>query len=280
MPFQKGNRFGTANAGKKRPSQIANYIKTLHWVMKEGKCKRVPENQLRLFLSCGWTEGRPQWTNEARRAHSERLKGIDNPAKWKKGHSTWNRGEKMPKSAGVAMSAARLRRYGITEEQIIVARTENKSWCSHHLQFEPNDLFRINKNGRRASRCNQCHNKYTPWYKERFREQRGCCAVCGEPEPRLDALCLDHDHECPDPKHTRKHEPRIGCVCSRDLLCSVCNLNYGHVEPMLRHLNENTQFPKDSWETKAFAYNLKWRKGVSHVYMSQDREKERAYVSN
>jgi len=49
-------------------------------------------------------------------------------------------------------------------------------------------------------------------YDELYEAQRGCCAICNEPEEKFSWLCIDHDHE----------SGRI-----RGLLCPNCNRGIG-----------------------------------------------------
>jgi hypothetical protein len=50
-------------------------------------------------------------------------------------------------------------------------------------------------------------------YAELLKEQHGCCAICGRPEPPTRMLDVDHDH-------------KTGQV--RGLLCTSCNRVIGH----------------------------------------------------
>ena len=49
-------------------------------------------------------------------------------------------------------------------------------------------------------------------YNELYEAQRGCCAICSEPEEKFSWLCIDHDHT----------SGRI-----RGLLCPNCNRGIG-----------------------------------------------------
>lgn len=256
MPFQKGNQHG------KHANHKNNFCKEkftgTKWLQKEGETLRVQEGEIDKYMNLGWRPGRPPASDETRKKQSEAGKRSNNSGHWQPGHRAWNFGDKMPDSAGVAMSAARLEKYGIIEAQIIEAREKNMSWCSHHQQFEPNTAFRMNKNGRRASRCNQCHNKHTPWYKRQFTLQRGLCAICGEMEQRLEAMNVDHDHNCSNPKHIRKQDSMIGCECTRGLLCSLCNPRLGYFEGFLDTM-KSPEFNGESWEKKAFEYLMLYK---------------------
>lgn len=252
MPFQKGNKLGTHNNHKSN-FKPEIFVGT-KWMQRNGMVERVPEKDVATYLVEGWILGRLPVSEETRRKQSEAGKRANNPAQWKPGHKTWNNGDKMPESACVAMSVGKLSRYGVTKEQVLAARAANMSWCSHHLRFEPSTAFTILHNGRRATRCQECHNKYTPWYKERYTSQHGLCAICGEIEPRLDAMSVDHKHDCPNPKHTRKHEPMIGCECSRGLLCSLCNPRLGYFEGFILNAHADIKFAEGTWESKALAY--------------------------
>lgn len=49
-------------------------------------------------------------------------------------------------------------------------------------------------------------------YDELYKAQRGCCAICSEPEEKFSWLCIDHDHT-------------TGRI--RGLLCPNCNRGIG-----------------------------------------------------
>jgi len=257
MPFKKGNQFGKHSNHK--PNFCKDTFTGSKWMQKSGETLRIRAEEIDKYRDLGWTPGRPALSEETRRKQSESGKKAIHPTRWKPGHKTWNNGEKMPESAGVAMSVAKLVKYGITETQILEARDKNMSWCSHHQQFEANVSFRMNKDGRRTSRCIECHNKHTPWYKEKFSEQRGLCAICQEIEARMDAMCVDHRHDCENLQHTRKHNPRIGCECSRGLLCSMCNPRLGYFEKFVEN-STTISLCEDSWEYKALIYLNKYKK--------------------
>lgn len=259
MVFQAGNTFGKVNRGKTHPCYNVDQFKGTKWMQRNGEYLRAPLAEVEARLAEGWVLGRPDASEETRKKQSESAKLSNHPTHWKPGHQTWNTGEKMPEYARVAMSVGKLKKYGLTTEQVVAARSQGRSWCSEHLKFEPNDNFTILKNGIRATRCKNSHKKYSPWYGEQFAKQNGCCAICGEKEPRMDALNVDHGHECPDPKHTRKASPLIGCECSRGLLCSLCNPKLGYFEGFMATA-VNLQFAEGSWEAKALAYLASYNK--------------------
>ena len=255
MPFQKGNKLGShRNHARGFACRNKEDLKNQRWMRKGLLVQRVPSEEVDSYIAEGWQRGRGPNSEQARKNQSEAAKKAKNPARWVKGHRTWNTGDKMPESACIAMSIGRLKKYGVTEAEVLLARSENKSWCSHHFRFEPNVSFNIvAKTGRRATRCNECHFKHTALYKEQFSTQKGLCGICEEVEPRLDALSLDHRHDCQNPKHTRKNSPMPGCECSRGLLCSLCNPRLGWFEGFLEAA-VNPQFAEGSWEAKALAY--------------------------
>ena len=75
------------------------------------------------------------------------------------------------------------------------------------------------------------------WYQQKFNEQGGRCAICGEPQKTM-RLAVDHDHDCcPSKKACDK--------CRRDLLCTKCNNRLGILE-------------QKEWMEKAHAYLAKW----------------------
>jgi hypothetical protein len=73
------------------------------------------------------------------------------------------------------------------------------------------------------------------WYKLRFEEQNGGCAICGEPPKGERPLMVDHDHACCDTM------PTCG-KCHRGLLCHTCNTALASVERV------------SGWSQKAEAY--------------------------
>lgn len=262
MPFQKGNKLGSHRSHKSnfKPEIFVGS----RWMMLGKETKRVLAKDIEQHLKDGWIVGRPKASETTRKKQSESGKKAINNSRWKSGHKTWNTGEKMPEEVCVLMSLGKLSKYGITREQIVAARMNDLSWCSHHLRFEPNASFTILHNGRRATRCNECHNKHTPWYKEKYVQQRGVCAICGEIEPRLDALNVDHKHDCTSAKHTRKESPMIGCECSRGLLCSLCNPRLGYVEAILLR-TDRERLVENSWEQKAFDYLTSYQNANSEA---------------
>jgi recombination endonuclease VII len=91
------------------------------------------------------------------------------------------------------------------------------------------------------------------YYEKVFTEQRGCCAICGEP-PRTGKwgrLHQDHDTKCcPYGKRMgRKGRARMLRTCGkcrRGLLCNNCNTALSGLE-------------RDGWLRKALRYLRKWQ---------------------
>lgn len=83
----------------------------------------------------------------------------------------------------------------------------------------------------RARRGKRAYHMWKKWggtkelYEERYREQGGCCAVCGIPvASRFDESgeypgVFDHDHETLTP---------------RGILCTPCNVALGYYEARIR----------------------------------------------
>ena len=104
--------------------------------------------------------------------------------------------------------------------------------------------WRRKASGIRQSRCRQCmskrmraaryelNSKYgiTPQqYEDMLKKQKGCCALCFEPEKlshngKVIRLAVDHDRSC-----CPSHRKTCG-KCIRALLCSDCNRLVGRLE--------------------------------------------------
>lgn len=259
MPFQTGNSLGSHK--NHRNNFKKESIVGTKWMQKDGETVRVLAQDVTKMLSESWTFGRPKWSKEAREKHSETLRGVECEARWKPGHIPWQKGKKMPTHARFAMTVGRLAKYGVTEEQVRDAQANNMAWCSEHLIFESMDSFTILHNGKRSTRCKRSHKKYNPIYRKQLEDQGGKCGMCEEViHSDEKALCLDHDHDCPEPRHTRKHEPLLGCTCSRGLICGDCNLRYGYIEPVFKKMTTEPNFPLSSWESKAWRYFRRYQK--------------------
>jgi len=250
MPFQKGNKLGSHKNHKNNlNTKIACGTK---WMMRGTEVLRVPLDEINVHMINGWVLGRPKPSEETRKKQSESGKKAYNPGRFQSGHQTWNRGDKIPEEFCWRMSAGRLRKYGITLEQVEDAKKNGLEWCSEHLVFEPKDQFTILQSGARATRCKNSHKKYSPWYRQKFEEQSGACAICRKIVE--ETLCLDHWHDCENPRHTRKHEPLLECECSRGLLCNDCNFSVGYQERMMRSMTTIPDFRPDTWERKCVDY--------------------------
>jgi len=75
------------------------------------------------------------------------------------------------------------------------------------------------------------------WYEEKFTEQGGCCAICGDGatpvrKGGIPRLCSDHDHETSE---------------LRGLLCAKCNFAISRLE----------EIPE--WHEKALAYLAQYK---------------------
>lgn len=76
-------------------------------------------------------------------------------------------------------------------------------------------------------------------YQFKYDAQNGACAICNEPETRVDPrtgyvvwLSVDHDHSC-CPGH------RSCGKCVRELLCSKCNMGVGMLEKAYTNPNQD-----------------------------------------
>lgn len=74
-------------------------------------------------------------------------------------------------------------------------------------------------------------------------EQKGVCAICGQPETRLSSsgkpvsLSVDHDHSC--------CPGRSSCgKCVRGLLCERCNRSIGLMEENIEYLESAIAYLK------------------------------------
>lgn len=253
MPFEKGNKHGSKNAGKTHPCYNRNQLKQAKWMTFNGECRRVAPDQISRHLQLGWNFGRTPASEETRRKQSEAGKRANNPSHFKPGHRTWNLGDKMPESAGIAMTAGRLAKYGVTMEEALDAKDKNLAWCSEHLKFEPREGFHTLADGKRATRCQKSHKKYSSWYQNKFAEQGGLCGICKEGLKTDRAFSVDHHHFCLNPEHTDKLRPRLGCECCRGLLCPPCNPKLGWFEGFLR-TTKIVEFEEGTWEYKADRY--------------------------
>lgn len=254
MPFKAGNKHGAHGNHKSNfnPQQFSGN----KWMMKDGQTLRVPKAEQEAKLKHGWTYGRPSPSDETRKRQSEAGKQAKNPGRFVSGHQTWNTGQTVSEDIRVLMSAGKLKKYGVSEEQIVIARAAGQAWCSEHLIFEPTEDFTILKNGVRSTRCNRCHKKYTPWYREQFLAQNCRCAICELEFERT--LCVDHWHHCISIKHARKDAPQIGCECTRGLICTDCNIRVGQLEAMLDGMEGTPTFRDGSWHKKALDYLAKY----------------------
>lgn len=111
------------------------------------------------------------------------------------------------------------------------------SWCKKCMNtksriYRKNNPKRYNAMNRayRKNNLEKCKVAYRKWtygvtneqYVRLLEQQKGVCAICGEPETRIQNnrvqnLSIDHDHN-------------TGEV--RGLLCSVCNLKLGQFEAL------------------------------------------------
>lgn len=84
-------------------------------------------------------------------------------------------------------------------------------------------------------------------YKQMLEEQKGLCAICGEPDPDGKRLSIDHDHD-------------TGTV--RGLLCNKCNLGLGYFRDSAKRLAraaiylETASLHKESVDTVSFLAGL------------------------
>lgn len=269
MPFQKGNKLGGSHKG--HPCYNKEKLRDSKWMQKNGKTKRIRTNRMERYLSRGWTLGRPNASEETRQKQSAAGKSNENRARWVTGHKPWNIGASMSDAARISMSLSQLACYGVTRGQIEEAWSNGMSWCSEHLIFEPNDGFAIIKGGRRATRCKMSHKKHSPWFKAQLEKQHGVCALCCGPSTNGRALCVDHDHKCSNPRHTRKHEPLLGCTCSRGLLCANCNFRIEEIERFMTQFGVSTPHPS-TWAEKALAYLASYAPLTSGVSLSQESQ--------
>jgi len=102
-------------------------------------------------------------------------------------------------------------------------RVENKEQIQEYRDGRKEEKKIYDKKYTTQNRSNFLYNKYgitSKEYDDMVREQDNKCAICEEPESRLDdngypmRLCVDHDHV-------------TGEV--RGLLCSKCNLGIGYL---------------------------------------------------
>ena len=68
-------------------------------------------------------------------------------------------------------------------------------------------------------------------YNELYEAQKGCCALCNEPEEKLVWLCIDHDHE-------------TGKI--RGLLCPNCNRGIGLLKDNANLLRKAADYIEDN----------------------------------
>ena len=95
----------------------------------------------------------------------------------------------------------------------------------------------------------------TEQYWKLFDEQKGLCAICGEPETVIRKLkiydvpytscrlCVDHDHSCcPGPRSCGK--------CVRGLLCNACNSMLGLTRDSIHRMEQGIIYLKNYKKTK------------------------------
>lgn len=127
----------------------------------------------------------------------------------------------------------------------------NKDWQDNnkvHVRNYVNDKneenldIRRNRNRKGTLRI---YNMTEEAYVNKLKEQEGHCALCDT----FEKLHIDHDHKCCD---TRKNQKTCG-LCTRGLLCGVCNRRLGYVE---RDLKESSIFQPISgtWLERALKY--------------------------
>jgi len=222
-------------------------------MQKDGITRRIPSEEVEQSLIAGWIMGRPAPSALTREKQSESGKRAANPGHWKVGQVGWNLGMKMSDSVRLSISARQLSKHGVTREQIEEAWANDKRWCSEHLIFEPTENFAVLQGDKQSTRCKMSHKKHSPWFREKLESQHGVCALCDGQSVNDRALCVDHSHDCPNPKHTRKNAPLLGCECSRGLLCHHCNIRIEEVETFMSQGSGFTANP-GTWLEKALLY--------------------------
>jgi Recombination endonuclease VII len=234
------------------------------WISKLGNTldmktviRFIEESQAEEFLSQGWIRGR------ATMLGTSYAKG--NPGN-KKHHVSWNKGTKglttriwTPEQLAVNAQKNRdrvppkLKKLGVTSEQWLDARSEDKRWCGHHLKFELKSLFAKNQFECREGSYLATFARYSSTpdsYALLLKTQDNHCALC----PREQAgkrMHIDHDHKC----------CRAGSSCGkciRGILCGSCNLKLGRFERMLASLTSPPIFKEGTWECAALIYLAKY----------------------
>lgn len=133
--------------------------------------------------------------------------------------SSWDRGQRQCRDCLAKKGLARNRRKGVQprsrmtlEEQKCRGRERRKARKREVSDYQLRHNYGISLSQ----------------YEAMFQAQRGLCAACGKPEPRLDQqgkprrLHVDHDHQ-----HCERAK---GCPdCVRALLCGGCNMALGCV---------------------------------------------------
>lgn len=269
MPFQKGNTFGGSHKG--HPCYNREKLRDSRWIQKNGKTKRIATKKVERYLAKGWTLGRPQLSEETRKKQSESAKNAVNAAQWKPGQVPWNLGIKMPLSHRLKVSMRQLSHYGVTQQEIEKAWATGMRWCSEHHVFEPEAAFAVLEGPKRSTRCKLSHKKYSPWYARQLAKQNGGCALCGGQQSNGKGFCVDHDHNCPNPRHTRKHDPLLGCECSRGLLCHNCNIRIEEMENFITQGSGYIPLP-GTWAEKALTYLASYKPLTAAIESRQESQ--------
>lgn len=118
------------------------------------------------------------------------------------------------------------RRKALWHENIGGHREKDQIRKSERTYEEHSDEALYQLERRLASRYKMTMEEYT----SRLREQKGLCAICGNPEVQMhylndnpNRLAIDHDHKC------CKGLTTCG-KCVRGLLCRSCNTTLGRIE--------------------------------------------------
>jgi len=98
------------------------------------------------------------------------------------------------------------------------------------------------------SRAREYRHGITPeQYQKLFEEQKGNCALCGNPESvlvkrtgELLPLSIDHDHSCCPYGKNRRNCGK----CVRGLICSHCNKGLGYFKDSITNLEKAIEYLK------------------------------------
>jgi hypothetical protein len=112
-------------------------------------------------------------------------------------------------------------------------QAKRQEWAEQNRE-QLNDWRRNNwvASGRRFRRRGATQKMYD----EMYEAQKGCCALCNEPEEKFSWLCIDHDHE-------------TGKI--RGLLCPNCNRGIGLLGDDANLLKKAAEYIESSKRKKA-----------------------------